>query len=174
MKRCKGLQSLDLETSDWSTALPHSNGSLKSNVNSALRCSDVSLGVSSHGLTRMKTNNVLTKPHVFVQRPLTYKMLAKLWRNVSGDLETKNDKVHSVASQMWLCKLLQPNLFIQIADGPIEDKRLLITSAGPVAIQALKLHRQDGHECFTMFSKSMIAGSETFLLEKLEDIQASI
>ena len=53
--RTKQVPTVELTDSDWSTPLPHGGkGGVKTSVLSALRSSDVSLGVSTHGLTKVK------------------------------------------------------------------------------------------------------------------------
>lgn len=65
-KRTFGCESLTLSAEDWSGHLERK--AIKAQVYSALRATDVSLGIDSTGLTKSPSNVWLTKPHIFCQR----------------------------------------------------------------------------------------------------------
>ena len=173
--RTKCLPCVDVEDKDWNTFLPMGkNTSIKSQVHSAMRCTDASLGVSHHGLTRQRTNKILTKPHHFTARLQAFNLLCDVWHAHDGDLEEKEKAVRSAYGSMWMGRLLTHHIFIRVADsyGASDSERLLILSSTPNAVKALKLDYNSTGECFVLRSKACGAGCDIFLLAKLEAIQA--
>ena len=174
--RTKASSTVELATSDWSSDLPHGQkGAVKASVLSALRSTDVSLGVDCNGLTRQKNNKSLTKPHHFVARFQAFDLLAEKWHNTAGDMETKETAVHDAAKAMWICKLFTSHVFIRVQGpdgfGGDDGERLLMISSGPNAIKALKLTYSEADQCFILASKSMAKGCVIFLLQKMDAIQ---
>lgn len=175
--RTKDVPTVELTDSDWATPLPHGGkGGLKTNVMSALRSTDKMLGVSTHGLTKVKTNRHLTKPWVMTSRFAVFDLLCEAWHNSEGNLEEKATKIHDLGKAMWICKLFQPHIFIRFTDmageGENNDEfRHLIIAAGPNSIKALRLKHLAPDDSFVLVSKSMSLGCTTFLLEKIENIQ---
>eukprot|EP00438_Fugacium_kawagutii_P009613 Skav215639 [mRNA] locus=scaffold736:197173:203009:- [translate_table: standard] len=149
--RTKALPTLGLEDKDWSSSLVHGGHvSVKSSVHHAMRCTDASLGVSAHGLTKSKSNKALTKPHVFVARLEAFMLLRDCWTECDGDDDQKEKAVLEASRATWLCRLLTTHMFIRVegSHGCEEDSRLLILASGPNAIKALKLKYNAAGDCF--------------------------
>ena len=178
MRKPGGCLPLDLEDSDWSIPIPSSFSGLRSSVCSAVRTTDMSLGVNCSGLTKHKTNKNYTKPHVLVGRLQLFQLMSNLWHSCAGDHEKKNDAVRDAVKQLWLCRLVSPHLFVQVAGSESDEDencRYLVLLSGPNCLKVLKLKKiADDSDCFGVASNSYASGCKHFLLPSLESVQVGL
>ncbi len=176
VNRSKGCTTMDLSSSDWCSPLPHGGKAcaIKASVSSALRSTDKELGVNTHGLTRQKHSQALTKPHVFTARLRMFNGLCDLWHSYQGSAEQKAEKIHGLTKSLWMCKLVPTQAFIRIADpeGMDDLVRFFVISAGPHSVQVVKMKWSDDHKCFRLASKRFCEGCSCIFFEKLDLIQA--
>lgn len=166
-----GCSTLDLSQEDWAVPLKSSShAGLRTSVCSAVRTTDVSLGVNCSGLTKHKSNRAYTKPHILVSRFELLSLMADVFHSCDGNLEAKTSAVHDAVKNLWLCRLLRPNLFIQIGDGLEDDFRFLVISCGPNCIKTIKLQKVNGDE-FGVASSSYTLGCKHFSLSNLNSVQ---
>lgn len=174
--RVGNLSTVELSDKDWAEPLPNGkNVQVKASVHSAMRQTDVSLGVSSDGLTRHKNSKAFTKPHILAQRFEAFSLLCQTWASTEGgEHEDRCKVVQSTLSSMWLCKLVSPQLFIRLKEKQLgfsrEDHRLVLAS-GPNCVKTLSLTASPD-DVFVIGSNS-IAALDRVLLRKLEDVEAS-
>ena len=174
MKKSGGCKTLDLEPSDWSSPLPHAGAAVKASVHSATRASDSSLGLNCVGLTKNKTNKQLTKPHVLMSRFQLFKLMARVWKSTPGDSEAKSDAVRDAIKKLWLCRLLQPHVFVQIQGHELEaNERWLVLSSGPNCLKVVKVKSSpQEEEIYHLTEKSYETGCKSFLVPSMDSVQA--
>lgn len=140
LKRSGGCKSLSLENSDWATPLNHK--AVKKTVYSSTRASDVSLGISSEGLTKHKSTLNFSKPHIFCHRLKLLEILKTFWEKQQGEEDDKRAAVIHAHSSMWLSKLIPPRTFFRLKacgeDQP-PNPPMLVAKSGPYSILALRL-----------------------------------
>lgn len=171
--RTKCVSTVELESNDWAASLPHGGGAVRASVHSAMRSSDIQLGINVNGLTRCRSNKVLTKPHVLVARFEAFQLLREVWCRADGSDEEKSTAVHDAHESMWLCKLLQPHMLIRLLDSDDESVRYLMISCGPNAIKAVTLKFSDDENCWILASNSFRTCT-SFLLHKLDNIEVDM
>ena len=178
MRKPGGCLPLDLEDSDWATPIASSFGGLRSSVCSAVRTTDMSLGVNCSGLTKHKTNKNYTKPHILAGRFQLFQLMSNVWHSCAGDHEKKNDAVREAVKTLWLCRLVCPHLFVQVADSELvenENHRYLVLLSGPNCLKVLQLKKiADDSDCFGVASTSYASGCKYVLLPSLESVQVGL
>ena len=103
-RRNMGCAVLDVMESDW--GLPMDKKHVKTAVFNGFRQSDTHLGVSSDGLTRHKSNHILTKPHIFTQRLELFDELFEVYQSESGSAEEKVQAVEHAFQKGWVAQLV--------------------------------------------------------------------
>ena len=139
-KRPSGGQPLVLSNADWSLPLPSKN--VRNRVHSALKATDVELGVNSDKLTRNKAS-IYTKPHIMSQRLSLLKVLTSEYtRNIKDELQRQEDRMEVLDvmfKESWVSKLVPKHYFITWdVDNP-GSARHMVLSAGPHFLKVLDL-----------------------------------
>ena len=140
-----GCQPLALSDSDWSEKLK--KGQVKRAVHSALRATDVSLGISAEGLTKHRNSKHFTKPHVFGFRLQLLECLASMWNESVKPIEDKRVDILKSYDKMWLSKVCPELWFVRFTRDTVDDhpdESLIVCLSGPFTLRCLKVHKQDG------------------------------
>ena len=150
-RRIAGVDTLIPESSDWSRPLP--GKTVKKQVFDSSRCTDLSLGLNSSGLTRKKADGDLTKPHIFSYRLQLLRVLHEVWLE---DTNHENFNVEMVFKKLWKCGLLSTGVVFRFCAGPRKSDQIFMTLvAGPYAITALQmdfLDFQDDEHALTLLA----------------------
>ena len=109
--RGSGCKSLEVKDEAWTTPIPKKQ--LQSSVHSALRLTDRTLGIPTHGLTKCKAP-LLTKPHVLGQRLGLLRCLQRTFHDTLGSLEDKRDAALGVFPDLWISKLVGEHAMIRM------------------------------------------------------------
>ena len=179
VQKNSGCKTLDVEPKDWAEPLPCGNkAALKATVHSAVRTTDVSLGVNCTGLTRQKTNVLYTKPHIWGQRLQLFGLLQDKWYETDGDDEAKGDAVDAAVKTLWIPRVLDEHLFVKVeGDFLADNHRLLVIAAGPNALRTLALQQtnpDDAEAYFTLTFKSYLKGCRDLLLPGIAQVKAPV
>ena len=136
--RGSGCKNLDVKDEAWSTPIPKKQ--LQTSVHSALRLTDRTLGIPTHGLTKCKAP-LLTKPHVLGQRLGLLKCLQRTFHDTSGTLEDKRDAALGVFPDLWISKLVAEHAMIRVKSLNEEyvTHPSLVLRAGPFSILTIGL-----------------------------------
>lgn len=127
--RTPALQPLNPSASDWSLPLP--GKTLKRSVFDPSRCTDLSLGISTSGLTRKKSITDFTKPHVFAERLLWKDVLFRLWKNNPGEFD-----IEATTRKLWISSLAERGVLLKMeAVGSL----LMVLKSGPYSARCLSL-----------------------------------
>lgn len=147
--RTAGCKTLPIQDADW--AQPLSSKAVKKTVWSSLRASDISLGVSSEGLTRHRSNAAFTKPHVFCNRLRLLKLLCDFWHSHVGTSEQKRAKVVGAYKTMWLSRLVPQQAFLRfkVSEDNEPDCPVLVARSGPHSILCLHMDKVEGLNAYS-------------------------
>lgn len=133
-KRNPSVQTLLPQASDW--AEPLQGKTVRRNVFDSSRATDQSLGVSTSGLTKKKSEFQLTKPHIFSYRLQLLQVLHKLWQKC----EDKDQFMPEVMfKKLWVSCLLQPGVLFRLNWSGYEDRMFIVCKAGPYSVKCLEL-----------------------------------
>ena len=150
-RRIAGVETLIPEGSDWSRAL--GGKTVKKQVFDSSRCTDLSLGLNTSGLTRKKADGDLTKPHIFSYRLQLLRILHEVWLE---DTDHEKFNVEMVFKKLWKSGLLSGGVVFRFCAGPRKSDQVFMTLvAGPYAITALKmdfLDFQDDEHALTILA----------------------
>ena len=132
MRRNMACSILDVADQDWGT--PMVRKSIKTTVFQALRQSDISLGISSEGLTRHKINHVLTKPHILTQRLEVFSSLLDFFQGLDDSVEDKSDAVMKAFQKGWVAELVPLHWCVGFLDEEVGPERncAMVLRDGPV------------------------------------------
>eukprot|EP00435_Cladocopium_sp_Y103_P040475 s494_g11.t1 len=156
-KRIGGVETLIPENSDWATPLP--GKTMKKLVFDSTRCTDVSIGVNTSGLTRKKSEGDLTKPHIFSYRLQLLRVLHGIW------LETPdhdNFNAEKAFRKLWKSSLVSTGMVFRFKDGA--DVFLVLT-AGPYCVSCLKVDVHEAEDVMTIFDTSRVNVLELPILD---------
>ena len=95
------------------------------------RCTDLSLGISTTGLTRKKSITDFTKPHVFGERLLLKDVLFKLWKNNPEEFD-----MEATTRKLWISSLAERGVLLKIEDV---GSLLMVVKSGPYSARCLSL-----------------------------------
>ena len=123
---------------DWGTEIPQK--SLKASVFAATRQTDVSLGISSEGLTKHRQSNLYTKPHKFAERLDVFMTLRRLYEEMGdGSAEDKRWACIDAFKNSWISKLV-PELWLFAFKGhENDDIKTMVLRAGPFNLLCIHL-----------------------------------
>lgn len=140
--RIPSVETISPQGCDWSK--PLAGKTLKRSVFDSSRCTDVSVGVTTSGLTRRKSITEFTKPHIFTQRLSLTQSLLKLWQ-MSDDFD-----VERTFKSLWISTLPERGLLLQKTGV---DKMLLVVKGGPFSVRCIPL------------DTVMFGGQEIYMIE---------
>lgn len=127
--RTPALQPLNPSASDWSLPLP--GKTLKRSVFDPSRCTDLSLGISTSGLTGKKSITDFTKPHVFAERLLLKDVLFRLWKNNPEEFD-----IEATTRKLWISSLAERGVLLKMeAVGSL----LMVLKSGLYSARCLSL-----------------------------------
>lgn len=138
-KRSMGCETLKVTPEDWGMDLPQK--SLKASVFASTRQTDVSLGISSEGLTKHKQSNLYTKPHKFCERLDMFLTLRRLYEEM-GDEASAEDKRHACIDAFknsWISKLVPQLWLFAFAGHENDDIKTMVLRAGPFNLLCIHL-----------------------------------
>ena len=100
--------------------------------------------------------------------------MARVWKSTPGDSEAKSDAVRDAIKKLWLCRLLQPHVFVQIQGHELEaNERWLVLSAGPNCLKVVKVKSSpQEEEIYHLTEKSYETGCKSFLVPSMDSVQA--
>ena len=142
--RSSACQSVSLSDEDWTYAVDQK--AIKANVFSALRQTDVSLGISADGLTKYRTNSFFTKPHVFCQRLCLLQTLRQVYDKKAGDGEDKRMACLKAYREAWISQLAPLHwLFTWAKEDEAGAKDVyIILRSGPHNVLLITVKDEDG------------------------------
>ena len=150
MKHCFGAETLELSADDWAQSL-QGRKEVKTQVHSAMRCTDVSLGISAEGLTRNRSSKQFTKPHIFAYRLQLLQALSKAFHDFEGaDPDERRDHINALYSKMWVSKVVPELWFLRNKGDPDDgDNSLVVVRSGPFTLGCVLMVKcQDGNYKF--------------------------
>ena len=127
-KRNMKCASVSLSDSDWS--VPVDQKVIKASVFSAIRQTDVSLGISSEGLTHHR-KSLYTKPHTFCERLDLFQSLRKVHAACSGDSDDKRMACLKAFRDCWASKLVPEHWLLAWKGEEGNDTCCLVLRSGP-------------------------------------------
>lgn len=147
MKRNMGCETVKVTTQEWGVPVPQK--ALKSSVFSALRQTDLSLGIAAEGLTRNKRSSLYTKPHKFCERL----DLLQTLRQVHDSMPEQSDEDRRVAClnafrDGWVSKLIPCHWLFAMEGQEEETNSLLVLRSGPHNILCIKVSKDDDGSMF--------------------------
>eukprot|EP00435_Cladocopium_sp_Y103_P038796 s46_g10.t1 len=153
--RISGVDTLLPHGSDWSR--PLAGKSVKKQVFDSSRCTDISLGLSTSGLTRKKADGDLTKPHIFSYRLQLLRVLHEIWVE---DADHDNFNVERVFKKLWKSCLINTGVVFRFKAGQNKSDLVYMTLvAGPYSITALMLDFldfKDEEPALTLLNLNMV------------------
>ncbi|CAJ1442941.1 unnamed protein product [Effrenium voratum] len=133
--RSSGCPTLELQDHHWEQRIP--KRSIQSQVHQALRVSDRQLGICCEGLTRHKSNRLLSKPHVVTARLGLMRGLVRAYHDAAGTEEEKMEAAIDCFSNSWMSKLVSPRCFLKDKNTSLGPRMVL--RAGPFTVLTLGL-----------------------------------
>ena len=142
--RTKSCSTVSLDANDWST--PMERKAIKQSVHSALRQTDVSLGISSEGLTKHPKNVWYTKPHILCQRLSLLMTLRSYYEKCTHeDPEENRHAVLQAFQHSWTNTVVPMHCFVSFKDTPADNRNAaLVIRAGPFNLLVLDCASDDG------------------------------
>ena len=147
--RIQGIESLNPKTSDWNT--PLAGKTVKRQVFDSSRCSDVSLGLSTSGLTRKKADGDLTKPHIFSHRLQLLRVLHGLWME---ELTLDSFNAEATFKKLWKSSLFETGSLLRFTDAP--EVLYVVLVAGPYCVSCLKVEQVEGGNAVSVLGSPKI------------------
>ena len=163
--RISGVETLIPQNSDWSK--PLAGKTVKRQVFDSTRATDVSLGLSTTGLTKKKSEGELTKPHVFSYRLQLLRLLHDIWL---GSPDHDNFNAHAVFKNLWKSSLLSTGMVFRLKG---EADVFLVLTAGPYCVSCLKLDVNEEEHVLTIFDTSRVNVLEQPILD-IQKIEVGI
>lgn len=163
--RISGVETLIPQNSDWSK--PLAGKTVKRQVFDSTRATDVSLGLSTTGLTKKKSEGELTKPHVFSYRLQLLRLLHDIWL---GSPDHDNFNAHAVFKNLWKSSLLSTGMVFRFKG---EGDVFLVLTAGPYCVSCLKLDVNEEEHVLTIFDTSRVNVLEQPILD-IQKIEVGI
>lgn len=173
-KRSMGCESLKVTPEDWGMDLPQKN--LKASVFASTRQTDVSLGISSEGLTKHQSNSNYTKPHKFCERLDMFLTLKRLYEQM-GDASAEDKRWACIDAfkNSWISQLV-PELWLFAFKGhENDDTKMMVLRAGPFSLLCIHLIKaaEDGSLVLAKGKKSkpfsvLVTQMDEVLLAKVE------
>eukprot|EP00438_Fugacium_kawagutii_P020795 Skav230552 [mRNA] locus=scaffold2019:141:3280:- [translate_table: standard] len=168
-KRNPSVQTLLPEASDW--AEPLQGKTVKRNVFDSSRATDQSLGVSTSGLTRKKSEFQLTKPHIFSYRLHLLEILYKQWLTCENKDEFMPDVVFK---KLWISCLLQPGVLFCLELPEYQNRVFIVCKAGPYSVKCLELVAlPEPPNCFTVLGDFVACHLDITLVD-MERIKVAV
>ena len=174
LKRSMDCKTLALDANDWSQHVDRK--SIKACVYTAMKQTDLKLGISAEGLTKRPKNEWFTKPHIMSQRFDLFHTLRERFEACEGDDEEKKDAVELAFKRSWVNAVVPNHVFVSVAEAA-GDRHLvsasqLVIRAGPYNLLVLDMVSEEGSEGWTLRDGSRTMPRRMFC-EDLDHIQVS-